>query len=396
MPTINVSLFSQLLSLIDRNTVARLIHENHSDKHHKGINTWTHLVSMMFCHLAKANSVREIANGLRSATGNLNHLGVQHSPCKSSVSYINKHRSWFVFRDIYFGLLERMEPSVRMRRQYAHRLKRKIYLMDSTLIHLCLSLFDWAGYRQRKGAVKLHTILDYDTCLPVFVHLTDGRTNDIRIARDVNFPKGSIIVMDRAYADFQWLYNLDSTGCFFVTRLKSNVQFELLEDFATNEKQEYILSDEHIRLTGFYAAKKYPGKLRVVKVFDEKYNRRIILLTNQMSWTADTISQLYKARWDIEVFFKHIKQVLKIKTFIGTTPNAVLIQVWTAMIVILLLKYLQAKSSYDWHLSNLVGFLRINLFVKIDLWKWINEPFVKIHDPPIQPELFQGDSFGKQ
>ena len=370
-----VTLFSQILNQLDRSKFRNIVSKLGTDKHNKGIDSWTHLVSMLFCHLGKADSNREIATGLRSATGNLSHFGVSKSPSKSSMSYINKHRDWRLFKDYYFELLDMLEPSLLKRRAYAKRLKRKIFIMDSSVVPLCLKLFDWAQFRQRKGAVKLHTVLDYHTSLPVYVQLTDGRKSDITIAKEVSFPSGSVLVVDRAYVDFKWLNVLDSTGVFFVTRLKRNMVTETLDNYLVNEKQEHILSDEDIRLIGFKGQKFYPKRLRVVKVYDDKNDCELLLLTNNLSWTAQTISELYKARWEIEVFFKHIKQTLKIKTFIGTSPNAVLIQVWTAMISILLLKYLQNKASYPWHLSNLVGFLRLNLFVKIDLNKWLNNPF---------------------
>lgn len=389
MPEINISLFSQLLQLVDRNDFDRLVRKHTTDKFSKGINSWTHLVSMLFCHLAKSTSVREISDGLRSAAGNLNHLGVGKPPCKSSISYINAHRSWELFKDFYFALLEKYEPSLARRRKYAHKLKRKIFLLDATTISLCLSLFDWAKFRTRKGGIKLHTVLDYDTSLPVFVHMTEGRQHESKVAPVTLFPAGSVVVMDRAYVKYEYLNNLDSNGVYFVTRLKRNADIELVESFLTNEKHDHILSDEDIRLTGFYPARKYPGILRIVEVYDEQSEQHLFLLTNNLSWTADTISQLYKARWDIEVFFKQIKQVLRVKTFIGTSANAVLIQVWTAMISILLLKYLQNRAKHKWHLSNLAAMLRTHLFSKIEIWKWLDQPFIKSNPPPEELPLLK-------
>ncbi len=383
----NINLFSQILSLVDRTIFNKIVRKHDSDKHQKGYNSWTHLVSMLFCHLAKAGSVRDISNGLRSATGNLSHLGVSCAPCKSSISYQNKHRSWEVFRDLYFALLEQLEGGLQRRRLYARKLKRKIFIVDATVISLSLSLFDWAKFRQRKGAIKLHTVLDYDLGLPVFLHMTDARKHDVTVARGLDLPSGSVLVMDKAYVDFAWLNVLDSRGVFFVTRMKDNALFSLEDDHPIPDKHEHIMHDVTVRMTGLGTSVKYPEPLRVVSVYVQEKEENLLLVTNNMSWTADTISQLYKARWDIETFFKAIKQTLKIKTFIGTSPNAVLIQVWTAMITILLLKYLQNRAKYDWHLSNLVGFLRINLFVKINLWKWIDDPFVCSHDPPAQLTL---------
>ena len=260
--------------------------------------------------------------------------------------------------------------------------------MDSSIIPLCLSLFDWAKFRTRKGAVKLHAVLDYDTGLPAYVAITDGNKHDVKAAKDFIFPKESVIVMDRAYVDYEWLYNLDSSRVFFVTRLKSNADIEVVETFLTDNKQEHILSDEDIELTGFYSSQKYPDRLRIVKAYDAQNDQTLVLLTNNFSWTADTVSQLYKARWDVEVFFKHLKQLFRIKTFVGTSENAVRIQMWCSMIAILLFSYLKNKAIYRWNLSNLVPFLRINLFVKIDLWKWIDKPIFKKANPPPEPTLF--------
>ena len=268
---------------------------------------------MLFMQLAGATSLRDISNGLRSATGNLNHLGLQRSPCKSSLSYQNKHRTYKVFEDLYFGMLELLEPSLKRQKQYARKIKRKIFIMDSSIIPLCLSLFDWAKFRTKKGAIKLHAVLDYDTGLPNYAVLTDGKTHDVKIAQHTAFPCESVLVVDKAYVDFKWLYNLDSSGVFFVTRLKSNADIEIVEEFLTNEKHEHILSDQDIMLTGFYSSKKYPKRLRIVKVYDEQNDQFLVLLTNQLSWTADTVSQLYKARWAVEVFFKHLKQTFESK-----------------------------------------------------------------------------------
>jgi hypothetical protein len=338
---------------------------------------------MLFMQLSGVSSLRDISNGLRSATGNLNHFGMIGAPCKSSISYQNKHRSYEVFMDMYFKLLDRYEPSLARRRKYANRLRRKIFIMDASIIPLCLSLFDWAKFRTKKGALKLHAVLDYDTGLPSYAHITDGKKHDVKVAQSTIFPKDSVIVVDRAYVDYQWLYNLDSSGVIFVTRLKSNADIEIVEQYLVNDKHQHLLSDEDIALTGFYSSKRYPKHLRIVKVYDEQNDKYLILLTNQMSWTADTISQLYKARWDVEVFFKHLKQLFRVKSFVGTSANAVRIQMWCSMIAILLITYLKSKADYKWHLSNLITFLRMNVFVKIDLWQWINKPVLeKVNSPP--------------
>jgi len=260
--------------------------------------------------------------------------------------------------------------------------------MDASVIPLCLGLFDWAKFRTKKGAIKLHAVLNYDTGLPSYAVISEGKVHDSVAAKQTVFPASSVLVVDRAYVDFGWLNDLDSSGVFFVTRLKSNAKIEVLESFLTKDKDEHILSDEDIALTGFYTSQKYPKKLRIVRVYDQVNDKTLILLTNNMSWAANTISQLYKARWDVEVFFKQLKQLFKVKTFVGTSPNALRIQMWTSLIAILLLNYLKRKAEYKWNLSNLVNFLRINLFDKINLWKWLNNPVIKLNKPPPQMTLF--------
>lgn len=172
---VNINVFSQILGLIDRDIFGRLVHQYQSDKHHKGINSWTHFVSMLFCHLSSADSVRDITNGLRSTTGNMSHMGISRTPSKSNLSYMNAHRSHGLFRDLYYKLLDQLWKRHPRQRAELKRLKRKVLLMDATVIPLCLSVFDWAKFRSAKGAVKLHTILDYDGCMPSFVHITDGK-----------------------------------------------------------------------------------------------------------------------------------------------------------------------------------------------------------------------------
>lgn len=261
--------------------------------------------------------------------------------------------------------------------------------MDTSIIPLCLSLFDWAKYRTSKGAVKLHAVLDYNTGLPSYSILTNGKTHDVTAAKNTYFPSGSVVVVDRAYVDYKWLNDLDSNRVFFVTRLKSNADIEIIESFLTNEKHEHISSDQDIKLTGFYTSKKYSKNLRIVKVYDKENDQTLILLTNQLNWTADTVSQLYKARWVVEVFFKHRKQLFKVKTFVGTSANAVGIQMWSSMFVILLFKYLKNKVKFKWNLSNLVSLFRTNLFVKINLWTWVNNPINIKPNPPPAKDLFE-------
>jgi hypothetical protein len=388
-----ITLFSQIISKLDRSIFNRLVENKKADKHQKGFGSWSHLVSMLFCQFAKSTSVRDISNGLRSATGNLNHLGIERAPSKSTVSYQNKHRDWTLFRDYYYQLLSHLGQQAGFR-QVKFRIKSKIFLLDSTTISLCLSLFDWARYKTAKGAVKIHTLLDYDGHLPAYINITDGKTADNKGAYDVPLLKGSVIVADRYYNDFSLLDIWDSKGVYFVIRHKENLQYrQIKENDLPDDRHAHILIDEVIELTGVNTKKKYGKYLRRVAVYNQENGQTIELITNQMSWTANTISELYKSRWQIEIFFREIKQLLHIKSFIGTSENAVMIQIWTALITILVLKYLKAIAKYGWQLSNLVAFLRLNLFVKIDLQLWLNKPF----DPPqkIEQKYVQGVLFYK-
>lgn len=387
----NITLFSQIISKLDRTKFNKLVKDKQTDKHCKGYNSWTHLVSMLFCQFAKSQSVRDISNGLRSATGNLNHLGISNAPSKSTISYQNKNRTHELFKAYYFHLFESLGQHPKFK-QVKFRIKTKIFLLDSTTISLCLSIFDWAKYKTAKGAVKMHTLLDFDGNLPAYVNITDGKTADNKGAYDIPLLKGSVVVADRFYNDFPLLNVWDSKGVFFVIRHKENLQYVSLKENELPENyNQHILKDEIIELKSDVSKNKYPKKLRRVSVWNEEKNQVIELITNQFNWSANTISELYKSRWQVEIFFRDIKQLLHIKSFIGTSENAVMTQIWTALITILILKALKAQSIFEWHLSNLVAFIRLNLFVKIDLQKWLNKPFEEHIDPP--PISIQGILF---
>lgn len=388
----NLTLFAQIISKLDRGSFSRLVRQKQTDKHQKGYDSWTHLVSMLFCQFAKSQSVRDISNGLRSATGNLNHLGVSRAPSKSNISYQNRHRDSGLFRAYYFDLLQRLGQQAAFK-QVRFRIKSRILLLDSTTISLCLSLFDWARYKRAKGAVKLHTLLDLDGNLPAYVNITDGRTADNRAAYDIPLSKGSVVVADRFYNDLNLLKVWDSNGVHFVIRHKENLQFTTIrENDLPDNRHQHILKDEIIVLSGTVSNSKYPGRLRRVSVWNEEHGQVIEILTNQMTWTAHTISELYRSRWQVEIFFRDIKQLLHIKSFVGTSENAVMIQVWTALITVLMLKALKAMAKYGWHLSNLVAFIRLNLFVKINLQVWLDRPFEESHHDPV-PTTTQGVLF---
>jgi hypothetical protein len=377
------SLFSQLLALFSRQEFYRLVVKHGAERYSKGYNSWDHFTAMLFCQLAQAKSLREICGGLACCIGKLRHLGLKDAPKKSTLSYANAHRPWEMFRDLFYATLKTCKSAAPGKHKF--RFKNKLLSLDSSTISLCLSLFPWAKFRRTKGAVKLHLLLDHDGYLPTYAYISNGKKHDVTIARKVPLALGSIVAMDRGYNDYKLFASWTENGIFFVTRLKENAGYEVVEEH-TVPKNRNILADQFIRFTGFYAQKNCPHTLRRVVVWDKEKQRQIVLLTNHLRFGSTTISAIYKDRWQIELFFKALKQNLKVKTFVGTSENALYIQIWTALIAMLLIKYLQFKSKFGWSLSNLVAFLRWNLFTYRDLWEWIDNPFDVL---PLVPEPVQ-------
>jgi hypothetical protein len=381
------SLFSQLLHLFNRGEFAKLVRQHKTDRYAKGFTTWSHFVSMLFCQVAQAKSLREICFGLATACGKLKHLGLSFPPNKSTLSYENKVRSWIFFKDLFYQTLSVCRSAAPQKHHF--RFKNKLLTIDSTTISLCLSLFPWARFRRTKGAVKLHLLLDHDGYLPSFALVTEASRHDVKVLRQLSFAPGSIIVHDRGYDDYYLYYQWTIDEVFFVTRLKDNALFDVIEEYAIPAKGN-ILSDQKIRFSGLNAQKKCPIPLRRIVIWDEKNSREIVILTNHFEFAATTIALIYKDRWQIELFFKALKQNLKVKTFVGTTENALQIQIWTALIAMLLVKFLQFKSKFGWSLSNLVALLHWSLFTHRDLWAWLDNPS---NVPPLEPEPVQYSLF---
>lgn len=372
------SMFSQLLPLIDRAEFDRLVRATGAQKGAKGFTCWEQFVSMLFCQLGRANSLREICGGLASCSGKITHLGMKQAPNKSSLAYANAHRSADLYEKLFYSLLGQMRGQCG---RHKFRFKNPLISMDATLIHLSLSMFEWAEFRRTKGALKLHMQLDHDGYLPCFAFLTNARTHEITVARRLSFQPGSILVFDRGYNDYAWFYRLTLDKVFFVTRLKSNAAFEVVKEREAPSSGN-VVKDQIIRFAGPRSSEEYPGELRRVCIFDAKRLKVLQFLTNNMTLSASTIAAIYKERWQIEIFFKTIKQYLKIKTFLGTTFNAVMTQLWTALIAMLLLQYLRWKSSFSWSLSQLLAMLRFNLFTHRNLFEWLDDPYKSAPDPP--------------
>jgi hypothetical protein len=365
------SIFSQILSLFGRADFERSVKETKSAYKTKGFTCWGQFVSMLFCQLGRAHTLREITDGLRSCEGKLKHLGIT-VPKRSTLAYANEHRPWQLYQKVFLSLLECCRQQVTGKKKF--RFKNKLMSLDSSTIDLCLAMYDWAKFRRTKGAVKLHLVLDHDGYLPSYAYITEGKISDIKVAHLLQFNPGTIVVDDRGYNDYTLFGKWTGQGVFFVTRMKDNAVYEVVEtrDIPQNR---HILKDEVIRLTGVKAEQRCPYLLRRIEAYDPEKKEFFIFLTNHQGLGSTTISAIYKDRWQIELFFKALKQNLKIKTFVGTSANAVKIQIWTALIAMLILRYLQLRSKHAWSLSNLVALLRMNLFTHRDFWAWLDKPF---------------------
>ena len=345
------SLFTQVLSLFNRNGFARAVRQCNAEHAAKGFRCWDQFVSMVFCQMASADSLREICGGLSTVLGKLTHLGLKEAPSRSTLSYANTHRPWQLYETVFYQLLEQAGAlAAKQKRRF--RFKNPLFSIDSSTIDLCLSLYDWAHFRRTKGAVKLHLMLNHQGYLPHWALITDGKVHDVTVAKTLDFEPGTIVVMDRGYIHYDLLDYWTCEGVWFVTRAKKNMAYRVVKKRPVPDRGN-VLVDEEIELAGYYARVKCSHRLRRIVVWDDEQEREIVLLTNHMEFAASTIGRIYKDRWQIETFFKAIKQNLKIKTFVGTSENAVKIQIWTALLCMLILKILQMRSTFGWSLSNL-------------------------------------------
>jgi len=353
-----------MLQLFSRAEFERAVVEHRAERHARGFSCWGQFVAMLFCHLGRAQSLREICGGLAASEGKLRHLGLPDAPKRSTLAYANEHRPWQLYRSVFYQLLGRCREVAGTHR---FRFKNKLLSLDATLIEL-----------RTKGAVKLHLLLDHQGLLPSYAVITEGRVHESRIARSLRFEPGTIVVFDRGYTDYAWFATLDADGVFFVTRMKDNADYGVLEQRPLPERGP-VQRDEIIFLYKLARTGERDPFLRRIEVWDETQQRTLVFLTNHPHFAASTIAAIYRQRWQIELFFKALKQNLRIKTFVGTSANALQIQIWTALIALLVLKYLQLRARFGWSLSNLAALLRQQLFVYRDLFAWIDQPF----QPPL-------------
>ena len=356
------TIFSQILKLVPRHEFETLAKRHHSGRAFRTASRWSQFVSLSMAQLSGRNSLRDIVENLSAQMHRLYHLG-SAKLSRSNLSRINEDKPYALYEALFGKLLNRCQG---MAPGHDFRFNNPLYSLDASTIDLCLSVFPWAEFRTTKGAIKLHVGLNHRGHIPEFVTVTDGKAGDVTVGRTIDFPKDSIVAIDRAYNDYAWYNKLTEKGIFFVTRLKSNAKTRIVQRHSVL-KNKGLTSDHTIEFTGTRTAKKCPIQLRRIGYRDPETGKHYIFLTNNFKLAAKTIADIYKARWDVELFFKWIKQNLKIKTFIGTSKNAVMTQIWIAICVYLLLAFLKFQSKLKKSMQQILRLLQLNLFEKRDL-----------------------------
>ena len=358
------TVFSQLIDFLPTYELHKCIARYRGNYQVKSFSCWNQYLCMTFAQLTYRESLRDIESCLHAMRSKLYHMGIRGKVSRSTLAYTNENRDWRIYAD-FAQVLIHIARKLYANEDLGLELDQTVYALDSTTIDLCLSLFPWARFRKRKGAVKMHTLLDLRGNIPVFIEITDGKVHDVNILDNIIPEPGSFYVMDKAYVDFTRLFTISQSLAFFVVRAKSNFNYRRLYSHPV-DKSEGVKSDQTIVLTGFYPAKQYLGKLRRIRYFDKERNKNLTFLTNNFILPALTIAKLYKYRWQIELFFKWIKQHLRIKAFYGNSENAVKTQIWIAISVYVLVAIIKKRLNLA-HLR--CGLLRTNIFHPImTLW----------------------------
>lgn len=358
----NNTVFAQLLKMVPRHEFESLAKQHHSGRSFRTASRWSQCVTLMMAQLSGRNSLRDIIENTSAQAHRLYHLG-SAKLSRSNLSRMNSDKPYALYEALFGKLLTRCQRTVP---GHGFRFKNALYSLDASTIDLCLSVFPWADFRATKGAIKLHVGLNHAGYLPEFVTVTEGKKHDVTVGRTLQFPKGSIVAVDKGYNDYGWYKQLTDNGIYFVTRLKTNAKYRVLE-YRSVLKNKGLTSDQTIAFTGTQTAKKCSVPLRRIGYCDAVTDKHYVFLTNNFHLSAKTIAEIYKARWQVELFFKWIKQNLKIKAFIGTSKNAVLTQIWIALCVYLLLAYLKFQSKLTKSMQQLLRLLQVNLFEKRDL-----------------------------
>lgn len=337
------TIFQQLQTFLPGHHFETLTKRYGGDRYVKKFSCWNHFTVMLYAQASGKDSLRDIEQGLWAQSSKLYHLGLTAKVCRSTLSVANTKRPYDMAEGLFYALLSRCKD---LTPKHKFKFKNPLYSLDATVNDLCLSTFSWAKFRRTKGAIKLHYQFDHGGHIPAFLVVTDGKQHEVTVARSfLELIPDSIYCVDRGYLDFAFFARISEEKAFFVTRAKENLAYTVT---GQHEKSPLsaILSDEHIQLTQFYAKKAYPKKLRLIHHYDAETDKILVFLTNHFTLSALTIANIYKARWQIEVFFKWIKQNLKIKMFFGTSKNAVLTQIWVAMVYYLLLAYIKYQTRY--------------------------------------------------
>lgn len=352
------TIFAELLKLCPRYQFEKATERYKGNRYVKTFTTWQQYIVVLYSQITQKDSLRDIETGLATQSGRWYHLGL-NGIHRSTLSDANTKRDYRIFEDMFYHLLARCRD---LTPKHRFRFTHPLYTIDATTIDLCLSVFPWAKFRKTKGAIKMHCLYDHSGVLPSFLAVTDGKKHEITVAKETAFPllPDSIVSADKAYIDYTWLYSLNSKRIWFVTRAKTNIDCIVTGQHTIKGKG--IIRDERISLTGPLTKDKYPRDLRLIRFHDEERQKTLTFVTNNFRLAATTIAQIYKSRWQIELFFKWIKQNLKIKSFLGTSRNAVLTQIWVAMCYYLLLTYIKYQTKYAYSLLNLSRVIRETLF----------------------------------
>ena len=370
------TIFGQMLEVVSRPRFEKLVKDHKTEFGAKGMRSWTHFGSMLFAQISGQHGLRGIEIGMNSQRSSWYHLGIAPDECRgvsrSTLSYANKHRS----ADLYKALFEAMlEKAQRSNERHGLRFKNPLYSIDATTIDLCLTLFPWADFRKNKGGIKLTVKLDHRGKIPCFVCESNAREHDIKKGREVPFEAGDVVVFDRGYADYGYFSSLNDKKVWFVTRLKRNTKYTIVKKHETFGKN--VVSDYEIKIPKYSKTR----HLRKIVIRDPKTKKRVTFVTNNDTWSASTIGAIYKDRWQIELFFKAVKQNLKIKRFYGNSKNAVMTQIWIALIAYLIFYLLKTQSrDIKINFTNFIHVIRTMLFQRISLSEWLIHP-----SPPLDP-----------
>jgi len=383
------TVFSQLMDFAPAHEFRRCVERYRGNHKVKSFSCWNQFLCMAFAQLTYRESLRDIEACLRASGSRLYHVGIRGNVSRNTLAHANETRDWRIYAD-FAQVLIQTARTLYAEGSFGLHLKRTVYSLDSTTIDLCLSLFPWATFRKRKGAVKLHTLLDVRGSIPTVIIITPGSVHDVNILDELLFEAGAIYVMDRGYVDFARLHRIQKSSAFFVTRAKSNFQFRRLYSRPVDQSTG-LQCDQTIVLTGVNSQKRYPDKLRRIRYRDPETKKRFVFITNNFTLSASTIVKLYRARWRVDLFFKWIKQHLRIKAFYGTSENAVKTQIWIAIAVYVLVAIVKKQLHLEPSLYTILQILSVTLFEKTPILQALSQIQQPQSDPDTQKQLILFD-----